>query len=126
MTTQQKSRIAYLRSIGTSYGDIATELELSINTIKSHCRRHTATQAENICAQCHKRLIQKSGIRRKRFCTDVCRMIWWKENPAAVNRRAVYRFTCATCNIPFESYGNANRKYCSRACFGLSRRKSHE
>ena len=118
---------------------IAAELGLSVNTIKSHCRRRQRDVASNdacgrgtgdgnqqLCKQCDATLTQTPGARQKRFCSDACRMAWWKANPSAINRRAVYCFTCAVCNMPFESYGNANRKFCSRACSAASRRVSHE
>ena len=134
MTTQQKYRIARLRSIGMSYAAIAAELGLSVNTIKSHCRRQRAAGGNGrcdggtgVCPVCTAPLIHTLGAKKKRFCSDACRMAWWKANPGAVNRQAFYHFFCETCNAPFESYGNANRKFCSRACSGASRvRRSHE
>ena len=44
-------------------------------------------------------------------------MSWWHAHPEKIERRAVYTFTCQTCGIGFEAYGNNHRKYCSRACY---------
>ena len=57
----------------------------------------------------------------RRFCCDACRMAWWKAHSAKLNRKAIYCFTCPICTKPFTAYGNANRKYCSRKCYGKSK-----
>lgn len=133
MTRLQKKRIEYLRRKGDSYAAIAADLGISANTIKSHCRRKNlgagyiaelSAQPENVCANCGRLLEHTPKAKRKRFCSDKCRMLWWNSHPEAVNRKAVYHFRCAVCDQPFESYGNAGRKYCSRACFGMARRAS--
>ncbi len=55
--------------------------------------------------------------------SDKCRTVWWNSHPEAVNRKAVYSFTCAHCGKPFTAYGNAGRKYCSHACYIADRYK---
>jgi len=130
MTVLQKERIALLRSQGESYARIAGALGISENTVKSYCRRnnvgvaikHEQPTPKDACATCGRLLAHTPGSKHKRFCSDGCRMAWWKAHPEAVNRKAVYRFVCLTCGGSFEAYGNANRKYCSRACFGAARR----
>ena len=132
MTSTQKQRIKFLRGKGESYAAIADDLGISENTIKSYCRRNNigiATNKEqpiltNTCANCGSPIRHTPGAKHKRFCSDQCRMAWWKAHPEAVNREAVYRFVCPTCGTEFEAYGNANRKYCSRACFGVARKAS--
>jgi endogenous inhibitor of DNA gyrase (YacG/DUF329 family) len=136
MTLLQKERIVLLRGKGESYAKIAAMLELSVNTVKSYCRRNNlgveyiaeeqSAATEGVCENCGCPLKRLPRAKQKRFCSDKCRMAWWKAHPEAVNRKAVYHFKCAACDTPFESYGNANRKYCSRACFGFSRRVSDE
>lgn len=132
MTIAQKQRIEYLRYRGGSYTAIADDLGIPENTVKSYCRRHNigiaikteqATSADT-CGNCGCPLSQTPGGKHRRFCSDKCRMAWWKAHPEAVNRKAVYHFVCPTCGVEFESYGNAKRKYCSRACFGMMRRAS--
>ena len=134
MTTVQKQRIEYLRGKGDSYAIIADALGISENTIKSYCRRNhigVAIEPEqpattDVCANCGCPLNHTQGVKHKRFCSNKCRMAWWKAHPEAVNRKAVYRFVCPTCGAEFEAYGNSKRKYCSRACFGTARRGCHE
>ena len=132
MTTAQKQRIEFLRGKGESYAAIADDLGISENTVKSYCRRNNIRiaiskeqlETTNTCAKCGCPLAHTPGAKRKRFCSDQCRMAWWKAHPEAVDRKAVYRFLCPTCAELFEAYGNANRKYCSRACFGMARKAS--
>lgn len=134
MTTAQKERIEYLRGKGDSYAAIAADLGMSENTVKSYCRRNNISVSINqelpvdtdACANCGIPLQHMRGSKQKRFCSDKCRMAWWKAHPEAVNRRALYHFVCPICGTEFESYGNARRRYCSRACFGQSRRACHE
>ena len=130
MTAAQKQRIELLRGKGESYAAIANDLSISENTIKSYCRRNNIIVAikqeqptpTEFCANCGCPLQHTPGSKHKRFCSDECRMAWWKAHPQTVNRKAVYLFVCPTCGGSFEAYGNANRKYCSRACFVAVRR----
>ena len=48
---------------------------------------------------------------------EKCRLAWWNEHRDSMNRKAVYRLTCAYCGEVFDSYGNKSRKYCSHACY---------
>ena len=130
MTALQKKRIAYLRGKGDSYTRIAATLGISENTVKSFCRRNNLGKnqpiaIENACGNCGKPLVHTPGAKRKRFCTDKCRMAWWNAHPEAVNRKSVYHYQCLACGVSFVSYGNARRRYCSRACFGAARRASN-
>ena len=133
MTNSQKERIALLRGKGESYAKIAAALGISENTVKSYCRRNNLgggyiagqpAMTEDACHNCGRLLEHTPGAKRKRFCSSKCRIAWWNTHPESVNRKAVYSFKCAACGAPFESYGNARRKYCSRACFGAARRAS--
>jgi transposase len=42
MTDEQKQQIIALRRDGAGYGRIAVQLQISINTVKSFCRRHSS------------------------------------------------------------------------------------
>ena len=48
-------------------------------------------------------------------------MAWWNTHPADVNKQAFYSITCQHCGKDFLSYGNKNRKYCSRECYSNAR-----
>ena len=133
MTGEQKQKIQTLRIQGNSYLQIADSLGLSINTVKSYCRINNLSNSDAFkdtgneenkehCKQCGKKLVSANKSKPKQFCSDKCRMAWWNAHPEAVKRKAVYKFSCHTCGMDFESYGNSSRKYCSRTCFGAARR----
>ena len=58
MTDEQKQQIIALRRDGEGYGRIAAQLQISINTVKSFCRRHSlaASTAGAVCEQWESRL----------------------------------------------------------------------
>jgi endogenous inhibitor of DNA gyrase (YacG/DUF329 family) len=115
MTVEQKELIAKLRTAGISYGRIAADLELSKSTVKSYCQRNNIIM--NACKNCDKPIVQSEGHKKKKFCSAECRIAWWKANPTALDKKAVYDFTCAACGKNFTAYGNKSRKYCSHACY---------
>jgi len=130
VTHAQKERIASLRGEGASYAQIAAALGVSENTVKSYGRRNRldsptekspATAAMScVCDHCGKPL-GVSTQKARRFCSDACRMKWWKGHPEAVNRKATYHFTCSHCGASFHSYGNSHRKYCSHGCYAKAK-----
>lgn len=135
MAMKQKQQITVMRGRGDSYKKIATALGISVNTVQSYCRRNNLSvgctipqpeteDAADVCPNCGRLLIHTPGSKRKRFCSDKCRSAWWKVHPEALNRKAIYHFICPKCGIAFDSYGNAHRKYCSRACLADARRGS--
>ncbi|MDR1260537.1 MAG: RNA polymerase subunit sigma-70 [Oscillospiraceae bacterium] len=123
MPRLQKDEIPRMRREGMSYAQIASVLGLSANTVKSYCQRNDLGGVAAIgagsgaCAHCGKPVNQTVGRKEKRFCSDTCRMAWWREHPERLNKKAVYKLVCAGCGKPFESYGNKNRKYCSHGCY---------
>ena len=60
---------------------------------------------------------QNPGRKKKRFCSDSCRMKWWNSHMDKVKRKAIYEFTCLHCGRTFTAYGNSGRKYCSHDCY---------
>lgn len=120
MTAKQKKQVELLRKDGYSYAAIASELDISVNTVKSYFRRSKppdhSVQGEQ-CQCCGKPVAQNPKRKTKRFCSDECRYIWWGFNRDAMNKKATYILVCEGCGREFESYGNRNRKYCNTDCF---------
>lgn len=125
MTNEQKTKIIELRKKGFGYGQIAVELSLSKNTVSSFCKRNELSYLElgskHFCKYCGKEIINLPKKKAKTFCSDVCRMKWWKINQNKVNKKAFYKLVCKCCKKEFISYGNKDRKYCSVECYRTSR-----
>lgn len=129
MTNEQRMRITDMRNKGFGYTTIASAVGLSKDSVKAFCRSHdltgvkagnTTTEAvadSTSCLHCGAPLINLPGAKRKKFCNRICRQAWWNAHPEEVKRKAVYQYTCLSCGKPFTAYGNANRKYCSHACY---------
>ncbi len=129
MTDSQKDRIREMKADGFGYIKIAQALGLSENTVKSFCRRKGLNRIEDgaaalspdgdkcICPYCGAEVEQNPGRKAKKFCSDKCRNKWWNSHLDQVKWKAHYKFVCACCKNPFTAYGNAGRKYCSRACY---------
>lgn len=135
MNLMQKERIAKLRSKGITYKKIADELELSINTVKSFCRRSnladvalpaSESKPNTHCANCGVPITHTPGKKAKKYCSDHCRLAWWNNHPEAIIHKSIRLFICETCGTKFEGYGKRERKYCTRACNGKSKMVHHE
>jgi IS30 family transposase len=122
MTATQKREIMMYRGRGMSYASIAEHLNISVNTVKTFCRRNALDSADvprrrdfsavKQCAQCGETL---SGGRSTRvFCSDSCRLKWHRENkkPNAV---------CEHCGHTYHNNGHKDQKYCSTTCYSAAR-----
>ena len=125
MTDLERAQIMKLQSEGLGYKKISSILGLPVNGVKSFCRRNPiVTKSEDKrCRYCGKSIIQPRGRKEKLYCSDSCRMAWWKEHRSEMKKKAYYELTCQQCGQVFMSYGNVHQKYCGLACYGLSRRK---
>lgn len=127
MTAKQIEKIKYLRTNGKSYKDIAVTLSIKETTVKTFCHRNNLTDKDiaelrvssgkNTCPNCGVAIVQKAKRKPRRFCCDKCRLAWWNVNRDLKNKKALYTLTCAGCGKEFVSYGNKERKYCSRDCY---------
>lgn len=131
MTEFEKRKVTQLCAKGWGYRRISKELGISQNTVKSFCRRHPTNRDEalgldGLCRNCLKPLKQTPHKKKKVFCSDLCRMKWWNAHTERVARKAYYTVVCQECGKKFESYGNAKRRFCSRACYANSRKKRAE
>ena len=133
MTPVQKETVYNLRLQGLGYKAIARELLLSVDAVKSYCKRHhligppeavrknvkVIEERHGLCTECKQPIRQKKRGRSKRFCSDACRYDWWKAHPeiSSKSETALYPYTCEYCGKKCTAYGNKNRKYCSLACY---------
>ena len=97
MTAQQLERIQELRALNYPYSFIGRALGLPSNTVKSVCRRKgfpapgkRKTKAEKystqLCKNCH-RLLPEASRKDRQFCSEECRMEWWKNNRKVIEKR---------------------------------------
>ena len=115
MTNHDKDQIRKLRLEGSGYGKIAQILNLPKSTVSSFCK--TMTNQSLLCLHCNKKLKQTKGHRQKKYCSDECRMSYWKSNKAEFNRKPEYLVECFHCHTSFSTYQSLKRKYCSRDCY---------
>ena len=126
MTEYQKNQIMAMRDREVSYTQIAEQLGLSVNTVKSCCRRckleeDVAPAAEPVnssgCRHCGKPVHSLPGKRARVFCCDACRYAYAYRQGLNQPEKAV----CAHCGAVFEYRGKTCRKYCSHACYRTAR-----
>lgn len=127
MTPAQQEAIRRLRQKGYGYKAISKQLSLSVNTVKSFCRREglvsgdKARSYHSYCQSCGQILVQTEGKRQKKFCGAICRQKWWNQNLHQVKRKAYTTHHCLCCHQSFLSYGNKKRRYCSHPCYITAR-----
>lgn len=127
MDAKQKEEITHLRMQGMTYEQVSKQLHLSVNTVKSYCQRNQLGGRKQIvsekyfCKQCGAKVKQIPRRKLKKFCSDKCRMKWWNGHPEKLHRKSGQSIVCPICENVFFAYVSANRKYCSRECYGKSK-----
>ncbi len=66
-----------MRIQGKKPTEIANALGISVNTVKSHIRRHPDISGTLCCQHCGKPVMQTEGRKTKKFCSDKCRSSYW-------------------------------------------------
>lgn len=125
MNTLQKEDVASLRQEGYSYRAIADYTGLTYDAVKSYCKRQKLTRVQehenlperSFCRECGKEVPLLHGHRRRKFCSDECRMEWWKAHRNLVKRKTLKAFQCAHCGKTFYKYPAQKQRYCSRECY---------
>lgn len=128
MTGEQKQTVLRRRSAGFAYSQIADEVGLSLNTVKSCCRRAGLSESnasketgnkenKDFCKQCGEKLIHTQKAKPKKFCGESCRFAYWNTHRNQMNRKAICPVVCVHCGKVFDSYNSAGRKYCSHHCY---------
>lgn len=77
MTKSERREIERMRLDGYGPTRIADALGLSVNTVKSHLRRHPSLKNAVYCLQCGRAVPQTPGRKRKKFCSNTCRSQYW-------------------------------------------------
>ena len=77
MNKTTAAKIIELSINGIKPAVIAEKLGVSVNTVKSHIRRHAQTAGTPRCLFCGKPVAQTEGRKEKTYCSDKCRMNYW-------------------------------------------------
>ncbi len=95
MTGAQKEAIHHMRRRGLSYSAIGDAVRLPQNTVKSYCRRENICVKDSAeggvidtCDYCGKPLEHHPGKKKKLFCDDKCRTVWWNANRSCARCRS--------------------------------------
>ena len=113
MTDKDRREITQMRGGGMGYGRIARLLGIPLSTVKSYCRRNNllGRAGGEVCMQCGNHLEQVLHRKKKKFCSDGCRIRWWNHHTHLMKANAV----CVHCGKEF--HGRSGRKYCSHRCY---------
>ena len=130
MTSVEKKLIDQYRRQGMGSTEIAEKLNLSVNTVKSYCRRNAMetpiadmdAAPSGLCKQCGSLISGKRDKRGKQFCSDRCRYQWWHlHRGESINATA---HTCSLCGRVFKT--NRQQKYCCHNCYIMARFGGHK
>lgn len=75
MPVQTRKAIEQMRLNGLGPTQIARQLGLSVNTVKSHIQRHMKPDVR--CPVCGKAIYLTPGRKQKKYCSDRCRSQFW-------------------------------------------------
>ena len=112
MTLEEKQKVLELRKLNKGYGEIAKILGVSKSSITTFLKRDNLSET---CLNCGKKIIQTKGHRKRKFCSDKCRIESWKISKD--NKFGNIEKTCRYCGCHFLSYVSKDTKYCSRKCY---------
>lgn len=118
MTDIEKLKIDELKQSGYSYSQISKELSIPIGTIKTFIMRKRET---NTCLNCHREIVSIEYHKKKKFCSDKCRLDWWSRNRDKLKLKTLIEYDCEYCHKKFKAPRSAKRKFCSTACFVKSK-----
>ncbi len=117
MTNIEKKKVEDLRRSGLGYKAIAKELSLPVSTVQGYIVKHQIPAAPNeTCPLCGTRLEHTPGKKRKKFCSDACRMKWWNSHRDLIEPSSKHVYTCRNCGKSLSSYGKLHL-YCSFDCY---------
>ena len=121
MNLKQKVQVEKLKNEGYSFKEISEKLNVSVGTVKSYFARKDLhpEDKKDVCPCCGKVLVQLPGRKTKKFCSDKCRMKWWRDN-SDVSKTTISK-VCPICNLTFISYPSKKQTYCSKQCSGKAR-----
>jgi predicted nucleic acid-binding Zn ribbon protein len=111
-----KEQIIKLKSEGKSYREISSFLSIPLGTVKSTIST-ASRKGPHKCLNCGKEIPEVGTKRNKKFCSDKCRLKWWKEHPTTHAKKSRENKVCEYCGREFDAYSHKGARFCSRACY---------
>ena len=106
MTQDQINTINQMRRDGYGARKIAKSTGIPFETVKSHLRRHPDIPTDgDRCRYCGAQIQSTPKRRPRKYCSDKCRLAWWKEHSDELNRKAFYPRICPNCGQSYMAYG---------------------
>lgn len=118
MTDKEKIAIKALNAAGMSLTDISAQLSISRNTVKSFLKR---SKTEDLCLNCGTVLPHIPHKKKKKFCSDKCRMHYWNVHQNEMSHTNATIIKCEVCGKDVLSYRQKPRRFCSRECAAKGR-----
>lgn len=124
---QEKQYIVEQRAMGQTFAQIGKELGKTEDAVRMVFNRIVNTDLKDFaspkttterCVYCGRPLTKNHKGEKRKFCSSRCRNAWWNEK----RRKVPYKNICEHCGRAFISFGNPDRRFCSRKCFMESRR----
>lgn len=135
MNEIHRQKIKKLRDLGYGYLRISEQLGISPNTIRSFCKKENIAGyikvgeqlkgKDNLveCKQCNKKFYQIAGRKKKVFCSSACCSVYWTIHKDKQRRLVPQKYQCLICGKEYYEYPLRKRKFCSRECYYISKRK---
>lgn len=121
MTKKEKEHILNMNDAGKSLADISDETGIPKNTIKSFLRRSKIVENKTVCLNCGVVLTHIPHKKKKKFCSDNCRMHYWNAHPDKMSHTNASIIKCEVCGKDVLSYRKKPRRFCSRECAAKGR-----
>ena len=121
LTKAQKRKIQVLRAKGYGFRRISESTNIAENTVKYFLRITPENKTYINCKNCGKEALCIPGYKKKVFCSDSCRMVWWSKNQKEINHK-LFNHICKACGKEFTSF-RKDSVVCSKQCTAVLKRK---
>ena len=118
LSKEERNEILRLHDLGKTHNQIAETLGKTRDSVIGVLKRSKKHQEfhKNHCLMCGKEFeINPQGQKRK-YCSDRCRYLSWRENHKGEARKKTKECTCLCCEKKFFAYSHKKQSFCSRQC----------
>ena len=106
-----------------THGKGTEVIEIPYERPADEVQEFLAAVVKGFCPECGKAVYQKPRGRRKKFCSDACRLTWKNKHPKPENWKSTRTAVCPVCGKEFLASREykSKRMYCSHACANRGR-----